>query len=346
MVVTKKTFGKAKDGKEVFLYSVKNSKGNEIVTTNIGACLVSVFVKNDKGEVQDVVLGYDTVEGYEVNGGFFGGIIGPNANRIANGKFKIDGVEYTIVGNNNGNNLHSDYDIGFHKQYWNGEIVDNGVKFTYEMPDMLVGFPGNIKASVTYTLSEDNELKIEYEAVSDKKTVINMTNHSYFNLAGHKSGLKALDTELTFNASKFAEFIDGDGIPSGKLIDVKGTPMDFTTPKTIGKDIESSFEQMKIVKGYDHNYVVDGYDGTLRKIATAKNDGRTMEVYSDLPGFQFYTGNWIGDTAGKDGAKYGDRHAFCIETQYFPNSVNDPNFISPVIDAGKKYHTVTIYKFL
>jgi len=348
MSVTKKSFGQTKDGKEVSLYSIKNNKGNEAVLTDLGAILVSLFIKNDKGESKDVVLGYETVKDYEVNPAFFGGIIGPNANRIANSKFTLDGVEYKLPVNDGKNNLHSDFGIGFHKQLWKGEIVENGVKFTYEKPNMLIGVPGNIKATVTYTFNDDNELKIEYDAVSDKKTVINLTNHSYFALAGHEAGQKAvLDTVLTINASKYTEIDDG-GIPTGKLIDVAGTPMDFTSPKAIGKEINADYKQMVMVKGYDHNYALDNYNGKVRKVAEATCDGRTMEVYTDLPGMQFYSGNHIDDNAGKNGKKgnkYNYRGAFCLETQYFPNSCNDSKFVSPVKAAGEKYHTITMYKF-
>ncbi|OUM58917.1 hypothetical protein PIROE2DRAFT_67724 [Piromyces sp. E2] len=345
MAVTKESFGKTKSGKEVNLYHVKNANGMEAVLTDIGAILVSLFVKNDKGEVKDIVLGFDKLEDYESNGAFFGSTVGPNANRIAKGKCVIEGKEYHLTANDNGNNLHSDFDKGFHKQIWTGEVLDNGVKFSYEMPDGLVGLPGNMKVSVTYTLNDDNELKIEYEGVSDKTTVFNLTNHSYFALAGHDAGKQAvLDTELTLKASKFTE-IDSGAIPTGKLIDVKGTPMDFTSPKLIGERVDSDWEQMSMVKGYDHNYCIDDYDGTLRKFAVARCDGRTMEVSTDLPGFQFYSGNNLTPFVGKKGANYAFRGAFCIETQYFPDSVNVPSFVSPIKKAGEKYHTVTIYKF-
>nr|AWI66846.1 Aldose1-epimerase [Piromyces sp.] len=345
MAVTKEAFGKTKDGKEVSLYHVKNGNGVEAVLTDFGAILVSLFVKNAKGEVKDVVLGFDKVEDYEKNPSFFGSTIGPNANRIGGCKCVIEGKEYNLPNNCGGSNLHSDFDKGFHKQMWTAQVLDNGVKFSYEMPDGLVVLPGNIKVSVTYTLSEDNELKIEYDGVSDKTTIFNVTNHSYFDLAGHDAGEKgALGTELTFNAANYTE-MDSISVPTGKIINVKGTPMDFSAPKTIGERINADYEQMKLANGYDHNYVVDNYDGKLRKIATARNDGRTMEVFTDLPGFQFYSGNFIDKQVGKGGVNYGVRHGFCIETQFFPNSVNDPTFISPVKKAGDKYHTVTIYKF-
>jgi len=346
MAVTKKSFGTTKDGKEASLYSIKNSKGTEAVITDFGGILVSLFVKNDKGEVKDVVLGYDNLKDYEENPCFFGGIVGPCANRVANGKCVIDGVEYKLCQNDGVNNLHSDFAKGLHKQLWEGQILENGVKLSYEMPDLYVGFPGNIKVSVTYTLNEDNELRIEYDGISDKKTIFNLTNHSYFSLAGHKAGRKALyDTELMLKASKFTE-IDSGAIPTGKLINVSGTPMDFTSPKKIGKEIEADWKQMTMVKGYDHNYCVDGYNGKLQKIAEASCDGRTMEVYTDLPGFQFYSGNWIDPFDGKEGAKYEERGGFCLETQYYPNSVNEPSFESPIKNAGERYNSTTVYKFI
>ena len=346
MSVEVKSFGKTKDGKEVSLYTIKNAKGMEAVLTDFGAILVSLKVPNDKGEVKDVVLGFDNVAQYESNPNFFGGTIGPSANRIAGCRFTIDGTEYRLKDNDGGNNLHSDFDLGYHKQLFNAELVDNGVKFTVKTEDGLMGFPGNITASVTYTLSDDNELKLEYEGVSDKATLFNMTNHSYFALGGHEAGSRALlDTVLMINASKATEVRAGL-IPTGKICDIKGTAMDFTSPKKIGQDIDSDWEQMKLGNGYDHNFVIDNYDGTLRLVARASYDGRTMEVYSDLPGLQFYSGNGLSPFEAKDGAKYGDRGGFCLETQYFPNSVNEPAFESPVKKAGEKYHTVTIYKFV
>jgi aldose 1-epimerase len=229
---------------------------------------------------------------------------------------------------------------------WTAEVKDNAVKFSCKKPDMEMGFPGNMEASVTYSLSDDNELKLEYEGISDKATVFNMTNHTYFALGGQDDLVNdEYDTELTLKASKFTYIVPG-AIPTGELKDVEGTPMDFRAPKKIGKEIDSDWEQMTMVGGYDHNYVIDGYDGSLRKVATASFGGRTMEVYTDLPGIQFYSGNSIKPQTGKNGVKYERRSAFCLETQYFPNSVNEPSFESPVKAAGEKYHTVTIYKFV
>lgn len=346
MSVSTKSFGKTKDGREAKLYTLVNSKGTKAMITDYGATLVSLFVKNDKGEEKDVVLGFDDVSGYEKCDSYLGATIGPNSNRIGNSRFSIDGIEYRLADNDNGNNLHSDDDLGFHKQMFEAEVLEKGVKFTLSIDDMVMGFPGNKTTSVTYTLSDDNELKLEYEGISDKKTIFNMTNHSYFNLAGHDAGSKGVcDTELMIKAAKYTEIVPG-AIPTGKLPDVEGTPLDFRKPKKIGNEINADFEQMTMVNGYDHNFALDEYDGTLKLVACASCDGRTMEVYSDLPGIQFYSGNGLSPYDGKDGIKYGDRCGFCLETQYFPDSVNQPSFISPVKVAGEKYHTVTIYKFV
>lgn len=346
MSVTVRQFGTTKDGKEVKIFTITNEKGMKAEVSELGATLVSLIVPNDKGEAKDVVLGYDDVDSYVKNGNFLGGTIGPNSNRIADHSFELDGVIYTLADNDGGNNLHSDFDIGFHKKLWRGEITGNGVKFSCKKPDMEMGFPGNMDACVTYSISEDNELKLEYEGVSDKATIFNMTNHSYFALGGPDNLKDNLyDTTLWIKSSCYTEIVPG-AIPTGKLIEVKGTPMDFNEPKKIGKDIDADYDQMKMVHGYDHNYVIDGYDGKLQKVACASCDGRTMEVYSDLPGIQFYSGNGLADQTGKNGVLYGDRMGFCLETQYFPNCINEPSFISAVKAAGEKYNTVTIYKFV
>jgi len=346
MTVTTKSFGKTKSGKEVTLYTLENSKGTKAVLSSLGADLVSLFVKNDKGELKDVVLGYETLEDYEANPAFLGCVVGPCANRIANGKCTIEGVEYNVIKNDGENNLHTDYEKGLHKQVWNAEPLENGVKFSCEMPDLYVGLPGNIKVSATYTLNDDNELKIQYEGQSDKATIFNLTNHSYYNLAGHDAGQKYVyDTDLIINASKYTEIKPG-AIPTGKLVDVAGTPLDFTKVKKIGKEVCSDWEQMTMVKGYDHNMAIDNYDGKLKKVAQASCDGRTMEVYTDLPGIQFYSGNWLIDVKGKKGVKYDERGGFCLETQFFPNSVNEKSFVSPVKKAGEKYTSVTMLKFI
>lgn len=336
-------FGKTHFGKDIKLYTISNGKGMQAAVTNIGASLVNLIVPNDKGESKDIVLGFESGEEYLVNGSFFGATIGRVANRTANAKFSIDGKEYSLAVNDNENNLHSDFYKGMHKVLWDAETGDDHVKFSYHSPDMENGFPGNFDISVTYTLTQENEIVISYEGVSDKKTLINMTNHTYFNLSGHDSG-SIENTFIQIFASNYTPVVKG-AIPTGEIAPVKGTVMDFTEGKTIGQDIGDAFEQLTLIKGYDHNYVVDGYDGKSKLIAIAKADGRTMKVFSDLPGIQFYAGNNIAPQEGKDGAFYKARTGFCLETQYFPNSANDPAFIHPIFDAGQKYETTTIYRF-
>lgn len=344
MSVLIKSFGKTKDEKEISLYTIKNDNGMEASVTNLGAILVTLIVPDKSGEVKDVVLGYDKGEDYLTNPCFFGATIGRSANRIAGAQFVIDGVTYRLKVNDNENNLHSDADLGYHKQLWDAEPSDNAVKFTYFSPDKEMGFPGNLKISVTYTLTEDNALELCYDGISDKKTLINMTNHTYFNLSGHDAK-SILDTRVVLHASHYTPIVPG-AIPTGEIAPVAGTPMDFTAAKTVGEEIDTDWAQLTMVNGYDHNFVIDHYDGTLRKIAEASVSGRVMEVYTDLPGVQFYTGNGTQMLTGKGGAVYGPRNAFCLETQYYPNSINQEGFQKPEFDAGERYQTKTVYRFV
>ncbi len=344
--MTRESFGMTANGQEVFLYTLENKNGMKAKVTNFGAILVALYVPNQDGKAEDVVLGYDKISDYEDNNSFFGTTIGRSANRIADAKFAIDGVTYQLAVNDGPNNLHSDKEIGFHKQIWNAETTSNAVKFSYVSPDGEMGFPGTLKISVTYTLTEDNALEIFYDGVSDKKTVINLTNHSYFNLGGHNSG-NIHDTKLWLACSHYTPIIPG-AIPTGEIASVAGTAMDFTQPKKIGDRINEEWDQLTMVRGYDHNWVIDDANGTLKKIAIATDEkaGRTMEVYTDLPGVQFYAGNCIEETVGKGGAVYSARSGFCLETQYYPNSANDARFPQPIFDAGQPYQTKTVYKFI
>lgn len=346
MGMKQESFGKTADGKEVFLYTLENSNGMKAKVTNFGAILVALYVPNKNGKVDDVVLGYDTVKDYEENGSFFGTTVGRNANRIADAKFTIDGVTCQLAVNDGPNNLHSDKALGYHKKIWDADTANNAVKFTYISPDGEMGFPGTLKISVTYTLTDDNALEIYYDGVSDKKTVINLTNHSYFNLSGHNSG-KIYDTKLWLACSHYTPVVPG-AIPTGEIAPVAGTVMDFTQSTKIGERINEDWDQLTMVQGYDHNWVIDGADGTLKKIAVATDEaaGRTMEVYTDLPGVQFYAGNCIDETVGKGGTVYAARSGFCLETQYYPNSANDTRFPQPIFDAGQPYQTTTVYKFV
>ncbi|MCD8241634.1 MAG: galactose mutarotase [Lachnospiraceae bacterium] len=346
MSITRKSFGVTKDGKEASLYTLCGEKGLEATVTDFGAILVSLVVPEHKGGCRDVVLGYDTLKEYEESGGCLGSTVGRHANRIGGAKFSLDGVEYHLVVNDKENNLHTDKKHGFHKVMWKGspDEAATAVKFTYLSPDGENGFPGNLTMSVTYSLLEDG-IQIDYDGVSDKKTVINVTNHSYFNLGGHDSG-SIEDERLTLKASGFTEIYPG-AIPTGRILPVEGTPMDFRTARRIGDDVDADWEQLKLVGGYDHNWVLDTEFGRVEKFAQLEDDRSrlTMDANTDLPGVQVYTANGLSDRNGKGGARYARREAVCLETQYFPNSVNIPSFRQPVFDAGQHCRTTTVYRF-
>lgn len=345
MAITTKGFGKTPDGTEVSLYTIKNSSGFTAEVTNFGAVLVNLFVPDKAGQTADVVLGYDSVDGYLTNGCFFGATIGPSANRIDNASFTIDGEKYQLAANDGTNNLHSDDDKGYHKRVWNAELKDNSIVFSIEDADGSMGFPGNKKVQVTYTVTDENELKIEYDVTSDKKTLINMTNHTYFNLAGHNSGnIEA--HKLWIHASHYTPIYERL-IPTGELVPVGGTPFDFTTMKAVGRDIETDDIQLRYGQGYDHNFAIDGYNGSLQKVASVEEPetGRKMDVYTDQPGLQFYAGSCITPQTGKGGAAYGKRSGLCLETQCFPNAINQPQFQDVVYGPDRPYRTTTVYKF-
>lgn len=338
----KRLFGKTKNGEEVFAFEISNANGMKIEVINFGAILTKVVLPDGK----DVVLGYDTVADYEKNGSFFGAVILPSANRIGDAEFSIDGVKYSVEKNDGKNNLHSDFFKGSHKRIWAYEESGNSVKFSLSMPDMDMGFPGNKKFTVTYTLTDDNEVKLEYTGESDKNTIINPTNHSYFNLSGHDCNESIVNDILKLNASCFTPIVKG-AIPTGEIKKVSGTVMDFTSGRRVGDDIDTAYDQLVMTGGYDHNFVIDNWDGSLKQIAmvTDEKSGHSMEVFSNLPGVQFYAGNSIAPTTGKNGVKYAKRSGLCLETQYFPDSINKPEFPSCVFGPGKAYSSETIYKF-
>lgn len=343
MSITKKAFGTTKDGIEASLYTLENDKGMKAVVSDFGAVLVSLFVPDKNGNLKDVVWGYETVSGYEDNGVYLGATIGRNSNRIGKSKYTLNGKEYTLEENDGKNNLHGGFD-GYNARMWNVKTDDenNAITFLLSSPHMDQGFPGNAEVSVTYTLTEDNEIKISYEAVADEDTIFNMTNHSYFNLDGAESD-SVLEHEVIINADSFTE-ADAESIPTGKIIDVTGTPMDFRNYRVIGKDIDADYEPLKFGAGYDHNWVLNDTTGPVAKMRSL-DSGIIMEVYTDLPGMQLYTGNFLAGEEGKAGKKYARRSAACFETQYFPDAVNHDNFKSPVFKAGEKYETTTVYKF-
>lgn len=345
MAVEKSVFGKSPEGQEISLYTITNQNGMKAELTNLGAILVRLFVPDKEGKVADVVLGFDKVEDYYKNPSFFGAVIGPNANRIGGAAFEIDGEAYQLDANDNANNLHSHITKGYHKQLWEAVVGENSVTFSLEDTDGNMGFPGNKKMAVTYTLDDKNALTLHYHGSSDKKTILNPTNHTYFNLDGHDSG-SIEEHELMLKASKYTPVVAG-AIPTGEIADVKGTPMDLCEMKKVGLEIDADFEQLDLTGGYDHNWVIDGWDGTLRHFATVKapNSGRIMKAYTTLPGVQFYAGNFIETQSGKNGATYAKRHGLCLETQYYPDTIHHGNFPSCVFGGKAEYDSVTVYEF-
>ena len=345
MSVDVRNFGKARNGQDIMLYTIRNKNGMQAAVTNIGAVLVKLLVPDANGTLADVVLGFDHGEDYYDNGSFFGAVVGPNANRIGGASFEIDGVKYQLAVNDGPNNLHSDFEKGYHKAIWDARVGEDRVAFTLTDTDGNMGFPGNKKIQVIYTLDEENGLTLHYHASSDKKTILNLTNHSYFNLDGHDSG-SIEGHELKLNCSKYTPVVAG-AIPTGELAPVAETFMDFTQPKIVGKEINEKWEQLLLTKGYDHNWVIDGADGNLREIATVKGpkSGRTMKVYTTLPGVQFYAGNCIAPQAGKGGVIYGPRMGLCLETQYYPDTVHQAAFPSCIFGQERDYDSVTTYRF-
>ncbi len=343
--MSKRLFGKTAKGEEVFEYTIANSKGMKAEILDFGCIVRRLLVPDGKGGTKDVVLGFDDLKSYEENPSFFGAVIAPNANRIGKATFTIDGTEYHPDVNDGPNNLHSHYSNGAHKRVWEAQENGNSVSFSIHIADMDMGFPGNKDLIVTYTVTEDNELILHYSGRSDKNTIINPTNHTYFNLSGHKSG-KITGHTLQLFASKFTVVYEG-AIPTGELRDVAGSVMDFTQGRLIGQNIDDDFDQLKLTKGYDHNWVIDGYDGKLRKAAvvTDKASGGEMTVLTDLPGVQFYAGNCIAHQSGKEGAEYDLRDGLCLETQFFPDAINQQGFEKPVFGPGKPYESTTVYAF-
>ncbi len=345
MSITTKKFGTTKDGAEVTLYTITNKNGMSVSAIDYGANIVNLVVPDKNGKMDDIVLGFDDVAGYEVNGCFFGSFIGRHGNRIGQAKFELNGVTYELEKNDGENNLHGGTP-GYNQVMYQASTTDNSVTFTRVSPDMEQGYPGNLEIAMTYTLTDDNELKLDYKTKSDKDTLCNLTNHSYFNLKGHNGGT-IIDHEVWIKANGFTETSD-DLIPNGTIVDVTDTPMDFRTRKAIGKEIEADYKPLVIAGGYDHNYALDIAGDKVEKVAELyeETSGRTMEVYTDLPGMQLYTGNFIEKEDGKDGNVYTKRTGVCFETQFFPNSCNVPSFKSCVLKAGEEFNSTTIYKFV
>lgn len=349
MAIRKEDFGVTKDGFAASLYVLENGNGTVVKVSDFGAVIVSVETKDRNGVLADIALGYPGVSGYEKNGPGFGALIGRHANRIGNGAFTLNGVNYQLEKNDGRNNLHSGAD-GYQKRPWTAAEADSqlgeAITFSLHSPDGDQGFPGSLEVAVTYILTEDDSLILSYEAAAEADTVVNLTNHSYFNLAGHASG-DVLAQKVWIDSDYYTE-ADAEFIPTGRILPVRDTPMDFNTLKPIGEGIDSSYEATVSGKGYDHNWVLKTEAGEMALVARMEDDasGRGLEVHTDLPGMQFYTGNFLdGTETGKDGAVYRRRSGACFETQYFPDSMNHENFPSPVLRAGESFRSQTVFRF-
>jgi len=346
MNIKKAEFGRTKRGEVAHIYTLTNANGCEVRITNYGGIVVSLKVPDKAGELADVVLGYETLDKYIEKTPYFGALVGRYGNRIGKGKFTLNGKEYTLAVNNGPNHLHGGI-IGFDKVVWRAKETRKpegvGLELTYLSKDGEEGYPGNLSVTVRYLWTNDNELRIDYAATTDKPTVVNLTNHSYFNLACKGD---ILGHELMIDADKFTP-VDEGLIPTGELRNVAGTPMDFRKATAIGARIEQPDEQLKFGLGYDHNWVLNR-SGSLRLVARMyePTTGRVLEVYTTEPGVQFYCGNFLdGTITGKYGTVYHKRYGLCLETQHFPDSPNKPSFPSTVLKPGEKYASTTIYKF-
>ncbi|WP_244526863.1 aldose epimerase family protein [Pseudozobellia thermophila] len=344
-----KNFETVIDGDSVNLYTLKNKNGIEVALTNYGQRLISLHVPDKNGNFEDIVLGFPDLKNYLAKKNYYGATIGRYGNRIAKGKFTIDGKEYDLAINNNENHLHGGIK-GFESVVWNVDRAnDREIVFSRTSPDMEEGYPGNLNVTVTYTLTDDNELKINYRASTDKPTYVNLTHHSFFNLKGEGNGT-VNDHVLMLNADSYTP-VDSGLIPTGEIARVAGTPFDFTHPKAIGKDLNVEDEQLKYGNGYDHNFVLNktplNEDGlVLAARVVEPSSGRTLEVFTDEPGVQFYGGNFLtGADIGKSGKPYVFRGSFCLETQHFPDSPNQPDFPSTRLDPGETYSSNCVYKF-
>ena len=345
--VKREAFGKMPDGTPVERFTLTNAKGLELKAMSYGGIITSLRVPDRDGKLDDIVLGFDSLEGYLKDHPFFGAIIGRYGNRIAKGQFTLDGKTYKLAVNNDVNHLHGG-NKGFDKVLWTVEPVagSNAISFSRTSPDGEEGYPGNLRVRVTYTLTDNNELTVEYRATTDKATPVNLTQHSYFNLAGHASG-DILGHELMLNADRYTP-VDDTLIPTGELAPVAGTPFDFRKPTAIGARINNDHPQLKAGKGYDHNWVLTRKGAGLQRAARVvePKTGRTLEISTTEPGIQFYAGNFLdGTITGKGGAVYRHRTGFCLETQHYPDSPNQAKFPSTTLRPGAEYRTRTVFTF-
>lgn len=345
MAVKISDFGTLKCGTKIEKYTIDNVQGSKVSVITYGATLISAVVADKNGNFNDVLVGFDDIDGCVNRTDYQGVVVGPFANRIGNSVFSMDGIEYRL--NSNENDVTCLHSCGeFNTAVWNAKVIsESSVEFSYTSPDGLNGFPGNVNVSVIYTLNDENELKLEYSAVSDKKTVLNLTNHAYFNLGGFDSG-DILDHEMQINADFFTP-VDKLSIPTGEIKSVENTPFDLRMLKRIGDRIDEDCEQLIFTGGYDHNFCINDYDGSIKTAAVAYDpkSGRKLEVLTDLPGIQFYAGNFLKGVIGKDNKPMNKRSGFCLETQFYPDTPNHSNFPQCTYNAGEKYNTVTIFKF-
>ena len=349
-MVKKESYGTTGNGEAVDLYTLTNANGIEVRAITYGGIIASLKVPDKNGKFDDVVIGHDNLESYLTKSQYFGALVGRYGNRIGNAKFTLDGVEYKLAVNNGPNHLHGGLK-GFDKVVWQAESFDNpdgmGIVFTYTSKDGEEGYPGNLNARVTYTLTALDELILDYHATTDKATPLNLTQHTYFNLAGDGKG-DILGHEVMLNADHFTP-VDKTMIPTGEIRPITGTPMDFTKPMAIGARIDQEDEQLGFAGGYDHNFVINQEEGQEPSLVARVHEptsGRVMEVYSTEPGVQFYSGNFLdGSITGKSGHVYARRTGFCLETQHYPDSPNKPEFPSSILKPGETYESRTIYKF-
>lgn len=348
MKIEQSAFGKTAEGQVISLFTLQNAAGMKVTLTNFGGIVSSLFAPDRHGNFDDVVLGFSNLDGYLREHPYFGSLVGRYGNRLGKARFTLAGVEYKLAANDGENHLHGGVK-GFDKVVWNAEPVKQdsavGVKLSYLSKDGEEGYPGNLTCSVTYWLTNRNELKIEYHATTDKATPVNLTHHSYFNLAGQGQG-DILNHQMEIFADRFTP-VDKGLIPTGELRPVAGTPMDFRTPHAIGERINGDDEQLQFGRGYDHNWVLNS-SGSLALAASAHEPatGRVMEVWTTEPGIQFYSGNFLdGTLTGKGGRVYKHRYGFCLETQHFPDGPNKPEFPSTILPPGETYHSETIYRF-
>lgn len=346
MSVKKELYGKLENGQEVFEYTIENTRGVQVSIITYGATMNRIICPDRDGNMEDILAGFDSLEGHVACGGYYcGQTVGQYANRICGGKFEVNGTAYQATQNEKGKTcLHGGGE--YSHAVWKAIIVDDDcVEFSYLSPDMQDGFPGNVETTVTYSLGDDNVIQIDYKAITDKDTIINMTNHAYFNLATTKRG-NVLGHELTLNCDAYTP-TDADSIPTGEIRSVEGTAFDFRTAKTIGQDIGADDEQLIQCRGYDHNFCINGEIGKLRHFAHVYEPvtGRTLDAYTDLPGVQLYTGNFMTpEDMGKDGIPFDKHYAFCLETQYYPDTPNQKNFPQCTFKAGKGFISTTQYK--